>query len=184
MEAINNNANYNANVTAATYPVADTGMQVMASNDDAGMAITATEVVEVKPYTLRKLSSKEVFIMSTILKNIGFKEFKGCLESDEITNLVNTLRPTANNPAEDGEEKEKPSIEKIGISIALDVAGVIISNMENAEDSIYQLLSNLSGMTKDEIAQLDMEVFVEMIIDVFKQDGFVNFIKVVSKLLK
>ena len=142
-------------------------------------AITATEVVEVKPYTLKKLSSKDVFIMSTILKNIGFKEFRGCLESDEVMDLINML-----NPAADDGEKEKPSIEKIGISLMLDIAGVIISNMGNAEDSIYQLLSNLSGMTKDEIAQLDMEVFVEMIIDVFKQDGFVNFIKVVSKLLK
>ena len=180
MEAILNNANNNANATMATYPVVDTEMQAMASNDDAGMAITATEVVEVKPYTLRKLSSKEVFIMSTILKNIGFKEFRGCLESEELMVMISNML----NPAADDGEKEKPSIEKIGISLMLDIAGVIISNMGNAEDSIYQLLSNLSGMTKDEIAQLDMEVFVEMIIDVFKQDGFVNFIKVVSKLLK
>lgn len=138
--------------------------------NETELAITATEVVEVKPYTLRKLSSKEVFIMSTILKNIGFKEFKDCLQSEELKGLLTN--------------EEKPNIEKVGITLAMDIAGIIISNMANAEESIYQLLSNLSGMTKDEIAQLDMEVFVEMIIDVFKQDGFVNFIKVVSKLLK
>ena len=132
------------------------------------MEKTITEVVEVKPYTMKKLTSKEVFIMSTILKNIGFKEFRNCLQSEEMKELISN----------------QGNVEKVGLTLAMDIAGIIISNMANAEDGIYQLLSNLSGMTKDEIAQLDMEVFVEMIIDVFKQEGFANFIKVVSKLLK
>lgn len=132
-----------------------------------------------KPYTLRKLNAEDVFIFSSILKQIGFKEFKSVLDTDEIKGLVGSL----GNKAEDAQAEEKTiSIEKIGITIMLDVAGIIIGNLECAKDSIYKLLSNLSGMTKDEIAALDMEVFVEMIIDVFKQEGFRNFFKVVSKL--
>lgn len=145
---------------------------------DAVEMIEAAEVVEVKPYTLRKLSADDIFIFSTILKQIGFKEFKSALDSEEIKGLVTSLT----NKNDDAQEENPVSIEKIGISIMLDVAGIIIANLECAKDSIYKLLSKLSGMNKEEIAALDMEVFVEMIIDVFKQEGFRNFFKVVSKL--
>lgn len=39
-------------------------------------------------------------------------------------------------------------------------------------------------MKKEEIAELPAGTFAEMIIDVVKMDGFKDFIKAVSKLLK
>ncbi len=141
---------------------------------------TIEEIKEVKedaiienPYPLRKLSSKDVFIFSTILKQIGYAELKECFHSAEVKKLIAKM-PGASTGA----------IDEIGLSIMLDVSTVVISNLASAEESIYQLLSNLSGKTKTEIANLDAEVFMAMIVDVFKQDGFRNFFKVVSKLFK
>ncbi len=141
---------------------------------------TIEEIKEVKedaiienPYPLRKLSSKDVFIFSTILKQIGYAELKECFHSAEIRKLIAKM-PGASAGA----------IDEIGLSIMLDISTVVISNLASAEESIYQLLSNLSGKTKTEIANLDAEVFMAMIVDVFKQDGFRNFFKVVSKLFK
>ena len=141
---------------------------------------TIEEIKEVKedaiienPYRLRKLSSKDVFIFSTILKQIGYAELKECFHSAEVKKLIAKM-PGASTGA----------IDEIGLSIMLDVSTVVISNLASAEESIYQLLSNLSGKTKTEIANLDAEVFMAMIVDVFKQDGFRNFFKVVSKLFK
>ncbi len=141
---------------------------------------TIEEIKEVKedaiienPYPLRKLSSKDVFIFSTILKQIGYAELKECFHSAEIRKLIAKM-PGASAGA----------IDEIGLSIMLDISTVVISNLAIAEESIYQLLSNLSGKTKTEIANLDAEVFMAMIVDVFKQDGFRNFFKVVSKLFK
>ena len=141
---------------------------------------TIEEIKEVKedaiienPYPLRKLSSKDVFIFSTILKQIGYAELKECFHSAEIRKLIAKM-PGASAGA----------INEIGLSIMLDISSVVISNLAIAEESIYQLLSNLSGKTKTEIANLDAEVFMAMIVDVFKQDGFRNFFKVVSKLFK
>lgn len=141
---------------------------------------TIEEIKEVKedaiienPYPLRKLSSKDVFIFSTILKQIGYAELKECFHSAEIRKLIAKM-PGASAGA----------IDEIGLSIMLDISTVVISNLASAEESIYQLLSNLSGKTKTEIAKLDAEVFMAMIVDVFKQDGFRNFFKVVSKLFK
>ena len=141
---------------------------------------TIEEIKEVKedaiienPYPLRKLSSKDVFIFSTILKQIGYAELKECFHSAEVKKLIAKM-PGASTGA----------IDEIGLSIMLDVSTVVISNLASAEESIYQLLSNLSGKTKTEIANLDAEVFMAMIVDVFEQDGFRNFFKVVSKLFK
>lgn len=141
---------------------------------------TIEEIKEVKedaiienPYPLRKLSSKDVFIFSTILKQIGYAELNECFHSAEIRKLIAKM-PGASAGA----------IDEIGLSIMLDISTVVISNLAIAEESIYQLLSNLSGKTKTEIANLDAEVFMAMIVDVFKQDGFRNFFKVVSKLFK
>lgn len=141
---------------------------------------TIEEIKEVKedaiienPYPLRKLSSKDVFIFSTILKQIGYSELKECFHSAEVKKLIAKM-PGASAGA----------IDEIGLSIVLDISTVVISNLAIAEESIYQLLSNLSGKTKTEIANLDAEVFMAMIVDVFKQDGFRNFFKVVSKLFK
>lgn len=39
-------------------------------------------------------------------------------------------------------------------------------------------------MTANEVANLPMDVFFEMLVDVFKKKEFVGFMKVVSKLLK
>ncbi len=149
---------------------------------------TIEEIKEVKedaiienPYPLRKLSSKDVFIFSTILKQIGYAELKECFHSVEIKKLI------AKMPGESAGESAGASasaIDEIGLSIMLDISTVVISNLASAEESIYQLLSNLSGKTKTEIANLDAEVFTAIIVDVFKQDGFRNFFKVVSKLFK
>ena len=155
---------------------------------------TIEEIKEVKedaiienPYPLRKLSSKDVFIFSTILKQIGYAELKECFHSAEIRKLIAKM-PGASAGAIDekmpGAAKMPGAIDEIGLSIMLDISTVVISNLASAEESIYQLLSNLSGKTKAEIANLDAEVFMAMIVDVFKQDGFRNFFKVVSKLFK
>ncbi len=135
-------------------------------------AVEVAMEIASKPYTLRKLNASDVFTFSSILKQIGFKEFKDSLQSEETKGMISALTNKEDNAA----------IEKIGLTLMLDIAGIIIGNLDSAKDSIFKLLSDLSGLTKDEVAALDMEVFVEMIIDVFKQEGFRNFFKVVSKL--
>lgn len=131
------------------------------------------ENVEVKPYTLKKLSAEHIFIFTTILTKVGFKEIKNCFNTEDIQVMLQ-----AENEGTTG------NMEKVGLAVAMDIAGVVIANLANCKDSIYQLLSDLSGMTKDEIASLDMNVFVSMIIDVFQKEEFKDFFKVVSKLLK
>lgn len=131
-----------------------------------------TNIIE-KPYTLKKLGSGNLFTFCTILSKIGFKEIKQIVEPEKIKALV----------AKDTEGSEI-NIEKVGFDIAIDIATIIVANMENCKDSIYNLLSDLSGMTKQELDSLDIGIFVEMIFDVFRKEEFKDFFKVVSKLFK
>lgn len=120
---------------------------------------------------LRDLQSKDIFPMSRIISKIGIKEFKSCFESEDVQKMISSGSDDA-------------AVEKIGLSIMVDIAGVVLSNVSLAEHDIYSLLADLSGKTEKEIEELDMVVFAEMIIDVVKKDQFKDFIKVVSKLFK
>lgn len=124
-----------------------------------------------KAYVLRDLQSKDVFLMSRIISKIGIKEFKSCFETEEVQKLI-------------AGGTDEAAVEKIGLSVMVDMAGVVLSNVAHAEQDIYSFLADLSGKTAKEIAELDMVVFAEMIIDVVQKDQFKDFIKVVSKLFK
>lgn len=144
----------------------------MNSETTVEKAVEVAMEIASKPYTLRKLNASDVFTFSSILKQIGFKEFKDTLQAEDTREMIGALT----------DKDDSAAVERIGVSLMLNIAGIVISNLDSAKDSIFKLLSDLSGLTKDEVAALDMEIFVEMIIDVFKQDGFRNFFKVVSKL--
>ena len=118
-----------------------------------------------KPYKLRALGAKDVFIVSKILSQIGLKEFKEAFDLKLLS----------------GDEK---SIETVGMSVFLDMSQVLLSNLPKCENDIYTFLSSLSGMDKKEVETLPMNTFIEMIIDVIKKEEFADFFKLVSKLFK
>lgn len=125
-----------------------------------------------KAYELRNLTADDVFPMFKIVSKIGIKEFKACFESDEVKKMV----------AQSG--KESADLNALGMSVAFDLAGILMTNIGSCKEDIYQFLAQLSGMSKKDIAALPMATFFEMIIDVIKKEEFKDFFQVVSKLFK
>ncbi len=133
-----------------------------------------------KAYTFRKLNSTDVFLMISIINKIGVAELKGLLDKDSISNLVKAFTST-----EKEEEKNTADvITQVGISLAFDVATIVLKNLPRCETEIFEMLSNVSDLSVEEIKNLDMDVFFGMIIDFCKKDEFKDFLKVVSKFLK
>lgn len=130
-----------------------------------------------QPYTLRALAAKDVFPMIKIISKIGINEFTKAFESDEIKQLI-----AAVTSEEDTGDNDKLTV--VGISVALDVANTVLVHLGSCEQEIYTFLSGVSGMAKQEIEELPMNTFFEMIVDVFKKAEFKNFIGVVSKFFK
>ena len=142
--------------------------------------VEAAEVVEQetpKPYTFRALSSDDIFLMCSIIKKIGLKELKTCIEGEELEKLIDVFKDT-----EDGADKENALL-AVGAGAVVNVIDVIIGNLPKCKEEIYQLLSDTSNLSVDEI-RADALLFTEMLIDFFKKKEFPAFIKVVSKLFK
>lgn len=141
---------------------------------------TAAEVSEqetAKPYTFRKLSSDDMFLMCAIVKKIGLKELKTCIEGEELEKMIDVFQNT-----EEGADKEDALL-AVGAGAVVNVIDVILGNLPKCKEEIYQLLSDVSGLSVDAI-RADALLFTEMLIDFFKKKEFPAFIKVVSKLFK
>ena len=128
-----------------------------------------------KTYTLRGLTAEDVFPMLKIISGIGLKEFKSCFDSAELRDAIKNM----SQGKEDGEAVDTTAI---GLMVAADVASIIFANLPKCKDDIYQLLSGLSGMKKTEIAELPMNVFLAMIVDVIKKEEFKDFFQDVAGL--
>lgn len=125
---------------------------------------------ENKVYTLRTLTADDMFPMFQIISKIGIKEFKGCFDNPEVIKAF--------------KQDENTNIESVGMAVAFDIAGVLMTNIPVAKDNIYTFLSSISGMTKKELAALPMDVFFEMVVDVIRKDEFKDFFGAVKKLFK
>lgn len=158
---------------------------------------TPVEVVEKpKPYNFRTLGGGDVFLMFRIISKIGVKEFNACFEHDGIKHLVAAMmgeklkakeaEKDANAEAETAaeEELEAPSMSVTYISVILEIADVIFRNLPKCESEIFQMLSQTSDLSVNEVRKLPLGDFTEMIIDFIQKEEFRDFIKVVSRLFK
>ena len=129
-----------------------------------------------KAYELRDLTADDMFPMFQIISKIGIREFKSCFESENVRKLVADMTS--------GEASKDELKATVGVTVALDLASVILSNLANCKDDIYLLLSQVSGMTGKEIAKLPMATFMEMIIELVKKKEFADFFQAAVKLFK
>ena len=140
---------------------------------DNGTANQESDITMEKPvYTFRRLNSTDMFLMFKIIGKIGVNEFTACFEKDTVKQMITSVTSGGN--------KENATT-MVGISVILEMANVILANLPKCETEIYQMLSNTSNLTVDQVKKLDMIIFAEMVIE---KEEFKDFIKVVSKLFK
>ena len=128
--------------------------------------------MERQVYTFRKLNSTDTFLMFKIIGKIGINDFAKSFGEDSVKDLISTTKGAEN------------ATTIVGISVILEMANIIISNLPKCETEIYEILSNTSNLTVEQVKGLDFATFTEMVIDFIKKEEFKDFIKVVSKLFK
>ena len=129
-------------------------------------------------FELRALKASDFVLVTRILSKIGIKEFKAIIESDSIKSAIGKMA------AEQGGEMAQADVASIGMTVVFDIASVVLERMEECEGDIYELLSRLSGLKKNEVAELPMADFGEMVIGVIKHEGFRDFFTAVIKQFK
>lgn len=146
--------------------------------------IEAAEQEAAKPYTFRKLCAKDVFPMVGIIKKIGLKEFKAFFEGEGISKIMKIFTVQKNEKTvEDSAEEasNEKTVEELGFSLALEMAEIVFCNLESCENDIFKFLAAISEMKVEDVRNLELATFAEMVIDFFKKDDFKDFFKVVSK---
>ena len=116
----------------------------------------------------RKLAAKDLALMAKIITKIGFKEFRSCIDTDGVISRLGH-----------GEN----AVESIGLSVCADIAGIILSNYPAREKEILTFVSNLSGLTVEEVAELPVDQFGEAVVGIIRKPEFRDFFRAVSGLL-
>ena len=125
-----------------------------------------------KMYTFRKLTSSDLFPMIKIISKIGLDELSEVFDSDKIKALADSNRGTENANF------------NVGFGVVLQLANKILENLPKCEKEIFALLASVTGMKVDDIRNLELDIFLEMVIDFIMKDEFKNFFKVASKYIK
>ncbi|MCI8654970.1 MAG: hypothetical protein HFJ48_03735 [Clostridia bacterium] len=150
-----------------------------------------SEVQEVKRYKLRKLSSKDISPMIKILKNIDLKRLKNVFSNIDLSEYLNLKNNAEMKETEiesediKAEEKSKSSaIMKIGGTIVLEAIPMILDAIDNSIDDFNKLLANVTNVELEEIENLELDTYFNLVYDFINKEEFVGFIKVVSRFVK
>ncbi|RJV45951.1 hypothetical protein DWX57_05200 [Coprococcus sp. AF19-8AC] len=142
----------------------------------------ATEdVQEIKPYTLRNPKATDIASFLKLFSKLGVKDFKDSFSDNGFKELIAKEREKLAGDGEDDEDTLK-FLENVGIGLTFELADVILIKLSDCQREVFVCLSHLSGMTVDEVADLDLSVFTQMLWDAVTLPGFADFIKVVSRL--
>lgn len=139
-------------------------------------AETVEDVQEIKPYTLRNPKTSDIASFLKLFSKVGIRDLKGAFNSDETKNIIK-------KSMEDGGDVSK-AVEDIGIGFMFEIADTILVKLSECQTEVFKCLSCLSGMKVEQIADLDLPIFTEMLFDAVTLPGFADFIKVVSRLYK
>lgn len=143
---------------------------VINATTDEGVETVYQEGDITVKYEFRKLASPDMFLMFKILGKIGVNEFADTFGKENIQKLLGGGAGAVN------------FVQSVGIAVAFEMVNVILNNLPKCEHEIYQLLSNTSNLSVDEVKDLDMVTFTEMVIDFIKKPEFKDFTRVASKL--
>jgi hypothetical protein len=137
---------------------------------------------------LRELKAKDILPMVKILQKIGLKQIREMLTPDKIKELMTAMKSEPDQQ-EDQQEDQKQE-EKIdgrtilGFNLIMEVVGLVLDNLPACESDIYKFIGSISNLTAEQVADLPLGEFTDIIVRILKDDGFSDFFKAVSKFVE
>lgn len=117
-----------------------------------------------KKYKIRPLVGKDIFKISKFVKKLGVNRLKEIFADTEAIKTINIAMSG-------GENQEVAEVGKLGV-ILIDL---IIDCLCDIEEELNELLESVSNLGKEEISELPLEEYVNMIKDLFMQKTFMDF---------
>ena len=123
---------------------------------------------------LRNLQASDLFGMVRILNGIGLSKIKSAVDFDKIKEARKSMT----------DENADDIASQVGTDIVLSIAGLMFENLPDVESDVYKFIGGVANMKPADVAKLDINVFMDLILDIFKKEEFTDFFKRASKLIK
>ena len=123
---------------------------------------------------LRKLQSSDLFRMVRIINGIGFKTIKDSINVDEINKLRKSMT----------DENTDEVTSQVGVSVVMSILGVVIENLPKVENDVYEFCGSVAGIKPKDVSKMEMGEFMDLLVAIFKMDGFKDFFSRASKLIR
>jgi hypothetical protein len=142
---------------------------------------------------LRELKAKDILPMVKILQKIGLKHIREMLTPDKIKELMTAMKSEDPKPDQDqqddqqGDQKQEEKIDGrtiLGFNLIMEVVGLVLDNLPACESDIYKFIGSISNLTAEQVADLPLGEFTDIIVRILKDDGFSDFFKAVSKFVE
>ena len=123
---------------------------------------------------LRNLQACDIFTMVKILNGIGLSKVRSAIDFEKIKEARKSMT----------DENANSIAYQVGTDVILSIASVLLENLPEIESDLYKFVGSIAGIKPAEVAKLDFNVFIDLIIDIFKKEEFVDFFNRASKLIK
>ena len=128
-------------------------------------------------YELRNPQASDLFVVSKIIKAVGIRNIADCFKSEKLEEFKAKV-------AESGAPATEKEASEAGLIVMTDIGELIFEKLDVVEDDVFKFMSNLSGLTVEDVKSMDIVEFAEMFMAIIKNPKFADFIEVVLKSFK
>ena len=122
-----------------------------------------------KAITLRSPELNDLPVVIDIIEKIGVEKIIELFNPEVAADIVNSMSEKI------GDENNKVAAATVGIQIGLKIFNLIIKNYKVCESDVHQLLSQLTGLTVQEVGRLPLKTAWKLIKVLTKGEEFKDF---------
>ena len=123
-----------------------------------------------KAITLRSPELNDLPVMIDIIEKIGVEKIIELFNPKVAADIVNSM-----SEKNGVDENNKVDAATVGIQIGLKIFNLIIKNYKVCESDVHQLLSQLTGLTVQEVGRLPLKTAWKLIKALTKGEEFKDF---------
>ena len=125
-------------------------------------------------FELRKLQATDLFSMVKIINKVGIENIKNAINVDEINKVKGQLN---------GENSDK-LMGELGLNVVMSVVTVLFERLPLVESELYHFIGSVANMKDKEVAKLEINDFMALVIAILKKEEFKDFFKQALQLIK
>lgn len=129
--------------------------------------------INAKPYQLRSLQAKDLFLLTRVISAIGIKQLA------EVFNSKVDITAVASD-----EMSSEDAVREVGYGTIIEIVGIVIDNLPNCQNDLFKFLAAISDLTEKKVAELPLGDFVNMVTDVVQMKEFRDFFTQAAKFLQ